>query len=367
MKIRDLDTPSLLIRKDIMEKNIKSMQDYAHRSKVSLRPHSKTHKASQLALLQEEIGAVGITVAKVGEAEVMASAGLKDIFIANEIVGELKLERIKALQKTLNISFGLDSIPQAKMIDRVFEKEKKAQVLIEIEVGENRSGIIEEKSFIELLEYIKSSDSIYLKGIFSHDGHSYGAEDLNELREIHDESQKRTLRFAAIAKNEGFELQTVSIGSTPSLMHDFPIMEGVTEIRPGTYIFMDSSQASGLGHFNNNAATVLATVMSKPTRERVVLDVGAKGLTMQKRNKGITATSGLGKIKGYDGVVISSMYDEHALIYNEDFSKMVHVGDKVEIFPNHICPVVNLYEKLHLVSDQEVLAEVEIDCRGKLK
>lgn len=367
MKIHDLDTPSLLIRQDIMLQNIIRMQEYANGNNVSLRPHTKTHKSSYLALVQADQGAAGITVAKVGEAEVMAKAGLKDIFIANEIVGERKLERIKSLQKSAKISFGLDSIAQAKMIEKVFKEDEKANVLIEIEVGENRSGIIEEDDFIELITYIKSSERILFKGIFSHDGHSYGANNLDELREIHLESQRRTLKFADIARDAGLPPSTVSIGSTPSLINDFPILEGVTEIRPGTYIFMDASQANAVGNLKMNSATVLATVMSKPTKERVVLDVGAKGLTMQKRAKGITATEGLGKLIDFQEVYIDSMYDEHALIYNKEFSSQVQVGDRVRIIPNHICPVVNLYDSLYLVSGEDVVEEIPIDCRGKLK
>jgi len=367
VKIHDLDTPSLLIRQDIMLKNIVGMQKYADVNNVSLRPHTKTHKSSTLALVQADQGASGITVAKVGEAEVMANAGLEDIFIANEIVGEMKLNRIKALQKTAKISFGLDSIAQAKIIEKVFDKDEKARVLIEIEVGENRSGIIEEDDFIELINYIKTSKCIDFKGIFSHDGHSYGADDIHELSEIHLESQRRTLRFADLAREAGLAPETVSIGSTPSLVHNFPILDGVTEIRPGTYIFMDASQANVVGGLQMNAASVLATVMSKPTMERVVLDVGAKGLTMQKRTKGLTATKGMGIILGFEGVEIDSMYDEHALIYDRDFRNQVQVGDRVQIIPNHICPVVNLYDRIYLVSGEDVLQEIAIDCRGRLQ
>lgn len=121
---------------------------------------------SKLALLQEELGAKGITVAKVGEAEVMAANGLRDIFIANEIVGETKLSRVKKLAETIDISFGLDSIAQADMVEKVFEGSKRANVLIEIEVGENRSGVIEEDDYIELLNYLKQCSNINLKEFF---------------------------------------------------------------------------------------------------------------------------------------------------------------------------------------------------------
>lgn len=363
-----LDTPALIIDKDIMISNLKNMQNYASEKNVSLRPHTKTHKMSKIALLQEELGAKGVTVAKVGEAEVMAANGLKDIFIANEIVGEIKLQRIRKLAEIINISFGLDSIVQAEMVEKVFEEsEKKANVLIEIEVGENRSGVIEESDYIDLLNYLKKCKNIYLKGIFSHDGHSYGAENVEACKEIHLEAQKRTLRFAHLANEMGFKLETVSIGSTPSLLHNFPILEGVTEIRPGTYIFMDAAQANAYGSLERNAATVLTTVISKPTPERVITDVGAKGITMQTRNKGFCITKGLGLIKGWSEVNIHAVYDEHAIIYNKDFHDKINVGDKVEIIPNHICPVVNLHETAYIVSNGEVIEEITVDCRGKLK
>lgn len=368
MKYMELDTPALLIDKKIMMDNLKFVQDYANRNKVALRPHTKTHKMSRLAKIQEELGAKGVTVAKVGEAEVMAANGLKDIFIANQIVGEQKLERIKKLAQTIDVSFGLDSVPQAKLIDKAFENaEKPAQVLIEIEVGEERSGVIEEEDFCSLLDYLKQCKNIVLKGIFSHDGNSYGAASLEEGLDIHLVSQRRTLGFAKLANEKGFTLETVSIGSTPSLMHDFPILEGVTEIRPGTYIFMDASQANNYGSLSRNAATVLTTVISRPTPERVITDVGAKGITAQTRSKGLCATKGLGLIKGWPDVEIFDVYDEHAIIYNSEFRDGVKVGDKVEIIPNHICPVVNLHETAYLVEDGEVIEEIPVDCRGKLK
>ena len=368
MNFRELDTPALLIDEGIMLDNLREMQAYADRKGVKLRPHTKTHKMSGLARLQCEMGAGGIAVAKVGEAEVMAAHGLGDIFIANEIVGEEKYRRIQKLAETADISFGLDSIEQAALIEQAFSASSKpAEVLIEIEVGENRSGVIEKADFEDLLNYLRGCRHIHLKGLFSHDGNSYGAETRAEGERIHMAAQRRTLEFADMAKAMGFAIDTVSIGSTPSLLHNFDILPGITEIRPGTYIFMDASQAYNFGDFSHNAATVLATVISRPTPERVILDVGAKGLTMQTRSEGLCATKGVGKIKGWDDVYIDSVFDEHAIIYNKAFRDSLRVGDKVEIFPNHICPVVNLHEDAYIVSGQEVIRRIPVDCRGKLK
>lgn len=368
MNIRELDTPSLIIDREIMMDNIRRMQSYADKYNVHLRPHTKTHKMPALAKLQEDAGANGITVAKVGEAEVMAENGLNDIFIANEIVGEIKLNRIKKLAETIDISFGVDSIEQCEMIEKVFsDSQKQAQVLIEIEVGENRSGVIEESDYIRLVDYIKNCSHVQLKGIFSHDGHTYKAKDLEECRLLYNTAQERTLRFAQLAEEQGVKLETVSIGSTPPLLHDFGVMEGVTELRVGTYILMDVSQGNAIGSYSTCAASVLTTVISKPTNERVITDVGAKGLTMQTRSEGICATTGVGYIKNSDRVYIDQLFDEHAIIYNESFRKKVEIGEKLEIIPNHICPVCNLYENAYLVSEGQVVEEIPILGRGKLQ
>lgn len=368
MHYLEIDTPALLIDQDILNKNILEMQEFANRNRVKLRPHTKTHKMPKLAKLQEAHGAGGITVAKVGEAEVMAEHGLQDIFIANEIVGVQKLTRIMELSKIINISFGIDSLYQINEIESVFkEAERKAQVLIEIEVGENRSGVIEEKDFVRLLDALKKCRHIHLKGIFSHDGHTYKAKSVEQCKDLYLASVERTLHFSKIAAENGFELEVVSIGSTPPFLLGFDIPKGVTEIRPGTYILMDASQSGVIGSFHKAAATVLTTIISKPTDERVITDVGAKGITAQTRTEGLTATTGLGKIKGFEEVYIHGVFDEHAIIYNKDFSNKVHIGDKIQIIPNHICPVSNLYEKAYLMNDGKVVEIVNIEGRGKLQ
>lgn len=367
MKFKELDTPALLIDREILKKNLAWMQSYADRHQVNLRPHTKTHKMPYIARLQLEQGACGIAVAKVGEAEVMVQNGLTDIFIANEIVGRQKLERIRALQKTAVISFGVDCPTQVEAAEAVFAEDgSTANVLVEIEVGENRSGIIEEADFIDLLDSIRECPHVYFQGLFSHDGNSYEAKDLEELHQIARTAQERTLHFAEIAREYGMACETVSYGATPTLMNNVDILEGISEIRPGTYALMDASQGNAVGTLEYCAATVLATVMSRPTAERVILDVGAKGLTMQERTVGICATPGKGTIMDYPGTYIDSVFDEHAIIYNKLFRFEVGIGDKVRIIPVHICPVCNLYESAWLISGDDVLEEIPVLARGKL-
>lgn len=370
MKYTQLETPALIVDHAKMIENLKRMQAYADSHNVKLRPHAKTHKTPALALLQQQMGCSGITVAKVGEAEVMAAAGLKDIFIANEIVGASKYKRIQKLAETIEISFGLDSVEQAALIEESFkDAEKPAQCLVEIEVGENRSGMVEEGEFQNLLTYLKENcPHIHLKGVFSHDGSSYSEPTIEEALRKSVIAQERTLLFANMAKAAGFDISVVSIGSTPSMANGSDILEGITEVRPGTYIFMDASQYNATGRTWNFAATVLATVISKPTEERVILDVGAKGLTMQKRSEGICAVEGAGMLPDYPGTYIDKMYDEHAIIYNKAFHDAVKVGDVVRILPVHICPVVNLYDKMYLIDEYGHVGRIlDIACRGKLQ
>ena len=368
MHYTEIDTPALVIDRSVLENNIKDVQHIADNNNVELRPHTKTHKMSRLARMQTEGGAAGITVAKVGEAEVMAKNGLDDIFIANQIVGGTKLRRIRKLAETIDISFGIDALQHVDEIESVFEgSDKKAQVLVEIEVGENRSGVIEEDDFKTLLEAMKNSDNVEFKGVFSHDGHTYKAADTSELKRLYEESTNRTVHFGRLAGESGMTAETISIGSTPPVMMGFEIPQGVTEIRPGTYILMDAGQSGVIGTFDRVAGTVLTTIISQPAASRVITDVGAKGITKETRDNGITATTGLGLIKGYDGVFIDSVFDEHAIIYDADFSRQVEIGDKVRIIPNHICPVSNLHEKAYIVDNEAVVEEVEIDCRAKLK
>lgn len=368
MTIWELETPSLLIDQDILMSNLKNMQSYADRKHVALRPHTKTHKMPYVARLQMDMGAIGIAVAKVGEAEVMAQHGLDNIMIANEIVGEKKLARIAMLSKTCRIQYGVDSVYQILEAERVFSTfSTTANVVVEIEVGENRSGIMEDHDFMEILKAVQSSPHVAYKGVFGHDGNSYRAKDISECQKISMEAQRKLLHFAFLAEEAGLESEIVSYGSTPSVLCDCDILDGITDLRIGTYALMDASQAHAIGNFESCAAAVLATVISKPTSERVILDVGAKGLTMQERQVGICTSEGKGRILEDTDVRIASVFDEHAIINNPAFREKVELGEKVRIIPAHICPVVNLYDTVYFYSGETVIKEVPVLGRGKMQ
>lgn len=362
-----IDTPSLLIDLDILTYNITWMQEKANSYNVALRPHIKTHKMSKLAEMQIKAGANGITVAKVGEAEVMAQNGQKDILIANEVVGIEKINRIRKLSNNTTISVGVDNIIQVDQLEKAFaEVNNSISVRIEIEVGGNRSGVITEPQAVELAEYIQNQPNVTLEGIFCHEGHTYKASTLKECGRLALESQHRMLSYAKAIRNAGIDISIVSIGATPSMLAS-DILPGITEIRPGTYALMDAAQGHVADDFKRCAATVLTTVMSKPTEERIVLDAGAKALTAQTRTGGICHTPGYGLIKGDNGNRLHSVYDEHGIILDRELHDALSIGDKIEIIPNHICPCVNLYDTAYLVNHGKLLEEIKIECRGKTR
>lgn len=369
MHYTELDTPALLIDEARLRKNLADMQAYADAHQVKLRPHTKTHKMPAIAKMQMEAGACGIAVAKTGEAEEMARAGLRDILIANEIVGPKKWERIARLVKDgCEISFGVDAPCQVTEAEAVFKKAGvTVSVQVEIEVGEERSGIIEDKDFIALLQTIRACPHIHFKGLFSHDGNTYRAKDLAECKALARYAQERTVHFADLARKEGMPCEAVSYGATPTFMNHIDILPGITELRPGTYALMDAAQSHAIHDLSRCAATVLATVISKPTPTRTILDVGAKGLTKETRTAGICSTKGVGTLYDFPDVHIDSLFDEHAIILNREFHDQVEIGDKVRIIPVHICPVCNLYDEAALLEGDEVKAILPVSCRGKIQ
>jgi D-serine deaminase-like pyridoxal phosphate-dependent protein len=360
-----IDTPALLIDNDRLQQNIRFMQEKANKYGVSLRPHIKTHKMPRIAQMQLKAGAAGITTAKIGEAEVMAAHGIDDIFIANQIAGEIKYKRLRELNKRIKVSIGIDSVDNLIEIQKCFRDETKPlDVLVEIEVGENRSGVVLEDDLKRIVSQIMSTPQVRLKGVFSHEGHCYGAKDSEECKKFLLESQERVLGFVDLLSSMGTKAEVVSIGSTPSMMVG-EIVPGITEIRPGTYVLMDMYQSNAIKTTERCAATVLGTVTSTPTDERFITDTGAKALTLQTQVGGMCATQGFGYIKGSNNKFVSLAYDEHGIFYDRELRGMLKVGDKIEIIPNHICPVSNLYDKAYLVSDGKVLEEMEVSCRGK--
>lgn len=365
--LETIDTPALLIDRDRLERNLAWMQEKADRFGVKLRPHTKTHRCPALARKQEELGAKGITVAKLGEAEVMAREGLTDIFIANEIVGPIKLRRLRALAETgIRLAVGADNSVHVDILSQAFRDScVRLDVLVDVDTGDPRTGVTPGDGVLDLARRIARAPGLRFRGIYTHDGQSYDAADSRSVLEIFKESQTQMLRMADRIRGDGIDVEDISVGSTPSLMIA-DILPGITEIRPGTYVFLDADQAQALGTYEHCAQSVLATVISRPTASRVVLDAGTKALTYYVQTEGITRAPGHGRIKAHPQLFLDRLSDEHGSFEIPEGTGMDYrIGDRIEIIPNHACPTTNLYDVMYLVSGSRVVDEWPVLCRGK--
>jgi D-serine deaminase-like pyridoxal phosphate-dependent protein len=359
-----IDTPALLIDLDIVDRNLERMQQRADKFGVALRPHIKTHKIPELALLQMRLGASGITAAKVSEAEVMAAAGIKNIFVANQIVTKEKLNRLAVLSKEVNLSTGLDSIAAAHKLSDVFAASGlSVEYLIEINSGLNRCGVLPGKEAVELFQTIETLPALRFKGIFTHAGQVYGADSLSEVKEVSRHESSIMAETAQAFAEVGTPAAIVSVGSTPT-MKVWQGHEAVNEIRPGNYIFHDVIQVSlGAATLKECALSILATVISRPTRERAVIDGGSKALSSDRGAHGKEMASGFGLVLGKKATLVR-LSEEHGVM-NLDPDEGLDIGDRVRIIPNHACAVMNLFDRAYGLRDGKVVEEFKIAARGK--
>lgn len=363
----ELDTPVAIVDLDIMEKNIYDMAGFAKSIGVQLRPHIKTHKVPEITALQLEAGASGITCAKLGEAEVMLDTiATDDIFIANQIVGEYKIQRLFKLLGSIlvnRLSVAIDSVEVAQPIsDMAIQKRTKIPVLIKIDVGLKRTGVSYGEPAVDLAQKLGKMNGLELIGIYTHEGHVYGAKNPEQLKEISLESGRMMVETADMLRKSGFNIQIVSVGATPSAKITCTI-PGITEIRPGTYVFNDYYQIRlGVAKEEDCAFTVLATVISTPEKGRAVIDAGTKSITSEK-----CADFGVyGLIKNMPHVRLVRAYEEHGVLEVDTSKGSLKVGDKLEIIPNHVCPVVNLYDELIGIRNDIVETTWKVSARGKL-
>jgi D-serine deaminase-like pyridoxal phosphate-dependent protein len=363
-ELPQIDTPALLIDLDIVDRNLERMQQRADKFGVALRPHIKTHKIPELALLQMRLGASGITAAKVSEAEVMAAAGIKNIFVANQIVTKEKLTRLAALSKEKSISIGLDSVAAAHKLSDVFAASGLSiEYLIEINSGLNRCGVLPGKEAVELFQTVHPLPALRFKGIFTHAGQVYGADSLSEVKEISRHESTIMADTAQAFAEIGTSAAIVSVGSTPT-MKVWQGHEAVNEIRPGNYIFYDAIQVSlGAATLEECALSIVATVISRPEKERAVLDGGSKAFGLDKGAHGKEKVTGFGMVLGKNAV-LARLSEEHGIM-TLDPKVDLDIGDKVRIIPNHACAVVNLFDRAYGLRDDKVVREFKIAARGK--
>ena len=360
-----VDTPALLIDLDIVRRNLEQMQKKADKFGVALRPHIKTHKIPELAQLQMSLGAMGITVAKVSEAEVMAEAGIKDIFIANQVVSEKKLNRLVALKKKVDLSVGLDSGLAAEKLSAIFAASGMTmEYLIEVNSGLNRCGVLPGRDAVELYQAIAALPCLRFKGIFTHAGQVYGAASLDEVMEISRQESKIMVETARALEQAGTSAEIISVGSTPT-MKVWEGHQGVNEIRPGNYIFHDAIQISlGVATLEECALSIVATVISRPARQRAVIDGGSKAFSSDRGAHGREMASGFGIVLGKKAT-LARLSEEHGIM-SLDPDEDLEIGDRVRVIPNHACATVNLFDRAYGIRGGMLAEEFNIAARGKV-
>jgi D-serine deaminase-like pyridoxal phosphate-dependent protein len=361
----ELDTPALVVHEEILQRNLKGMAEYAREKGIAMRPHFKTHKTAEVATMQQELGAIGITCAKIGEVEALVEAGVTaDFFIANEVIGPLKTERLVDLLDKVNVRVAVDSVAGAQGLNDAMAKAGKTlDVIIEINTGQDRAGVLPDEA-LPLAEKIRETmPNLRVIGLMTHEGHAGKTMSPQELTDTATDAGNKMVNTAEQLREHGFDITTVSVGSTPAAFETTQI-EGVTEMRPGTYVFQDNTifRFGTIGP-DDCALRILATVTSRPAPDRAVLDSGSKVLTVEPSQW----REGYGYIVEYPDAQIVSLSEEHAVVKLPESAQGMQVGDKVEVIPNHVCPTVNLTDELFVVRDGEVAESWPVIARGRVR
>lgn len=354
-----LDTPCLVIDLDRVETNIRRLQADLDAAGVALRPHFKTHKLVPIARLQLEAGAAGITAGTLGEAEVLADAGVDDVFVAYPIwaVGP-KAARVRSLHDRVRIAVGIDSAEGARALAAaVHGTARPLDVLVELDAGIRRTGVDGPDEAVRVASAARAA-GLRVRGVFTHGGHSYAGPDAAAAAA--DDEVRVLTEAAAALDGAGIEVETLSAGSTPT--RTAAARPGVTEIRAGTYVLNDHQQVVlGSAADADVAAHVASTVVSRPTPDRAVLDAGAKSLTKDRAEY----LAGFGHAAAYPDAVLDRVFDYHGRMVAADGSPLPALGEVVMVEPNHVCPVVDLFDEAVIARDGRIVDRWRIDGRGR--
>jgi D-serine deaminase-like pyridoxal phosphate-dependent protein len=362
--ISDLDTPALLIDLDRLQNNLRRVADYCSQHNLRLRPHTKTHKNPAIGRMQLDLGAAGLTVAKTTEAEVMLASGTPDLLIAYPILGSAKLERLIEVAKKTQLTVALDSAEAARGLSQAAQRAGLSiGVLAEADVGMRRCGLDPGPALVALAREIDGLPGLRLEGVQFYPGHFWvnapnGPELLQKLRadvkQIRDDFQKA-----------GLPLRIVSGGSSPTLFCSHTI-EGVNEIRPGTYVFNDRMQvAAGVCTWDDCAVSIMTTVVSTPRPESAIVDGGSKTFTSDALPGPDEGT--YGRVMEAPEARFPKMNEEHGYLDLAGSSRQLKIGDRVRIIPNHVCVAVNMHETVYGVRGEMVEEVWKVEGRGKLQ
>lgn len=356
-----VDTPVLAVDLDIMQRNIADMAQTARRSGVALRPHVKTHKSPEIAHLQIAAGATGVTAAKLGEAEVMVAGGITDVLIAYPLVGDLKLLRLEKLAAQAQVTVSLDSLEVAQGISRVGQRlGKRMPVYLEVDTGLKRVGVAPGAQAVELAQAVARLPGVEVVGVMTHGGHVGAAQSPEELEQLSRAEAELLVTTARAIDKAGVPIRVVSPGSTLAARFEADT-PGVTEIRPGTYVFNDSNTVDRwVAQPADCAAFVITTVVSRPAPDRAVIDAGSKTLSADAR---VGGRAGYGIVLARSGIEVVRLSEEHSVLSVADGVDLA-IGDQLLVVPNHVCPAVNLSDVLVTVRAGQVVGQIPVLARG---
>ncbi len=357
-----IPTPAIRINLETVRNNILRAADYTKSHSLQLRPHTKTHKSLLMAQLQIESGASGLTVAKVGEAEVMAAVH-DNFLIAYPAVDPHRCQHIANLAKANTIQVAVDSVVAVESLARAVQSNQcSLKLLVDIDVGHHRTGAQSAQQALQLAQTIDQTQGIELEGLFFFPGHLSippGEQD-QPLQKIADYIEE----ILSLWDRNGFAANTISGGSTPTLYQSH-LIPSLTEIRPGTYIYNDRNTfLKGWCEIADCAAHILCTVISNAVPEKVVIDAGSKTLTSDGCND--PTLGGYGYVCEYPDAKIVRLSEEHGEVDISECDAAPKIGERIHVIPNHICPCVNLQNTVYLQHEDGTLEEIPVDSRGML-
>ena len=370
MNISEIPTPAVLVDVTKLKRNLETMQAAVTANGKRLRPHAKTHKSPEIARMQIAQGAVGICCAKLGEAEVFAENGITDIRLPYPL-NPVNADRVFALADRIALSFIVDDVEVARAWSNLAKARGRGlDVLIKVDTGLHRCGIDPHAAdAATIVARIASLPRLRFHGLLSHAGHGYGATSDADAAAIAAE-EARILRDLAAAA--AVPCEEISVGATPTARHSVR-ESGVTELRPGNYAYFDRTQV-GLcaAAWDDCALTVLARIVSRPARDRVILDSGSKTLTNDGA-RGFSPAPGYGVVlrdlesaEPEASLLIERLSEEHANVRATNGSSELPTGTLVRIIPNHSCVVSNLVDYVWLVDGMNVVSQVPVAARGRI-
>jgi D-serine deaminase-like pyridoxal phosphate-dependent protein len=374
VRLSDLPTPQVLVDSARVRANLDRAQTLADSAGARLRPHAKTHKSPVIAKWQIERGAVGVCCAKLGEAEVFVDAGIADIRLPYP-VNPANASRVLALLDRATISIIVDHRDVARgWSDAMQRAGRTLDVLIKVDVGFHRCGIDPSGDALGFVQAIAAMKGLRLRGLLSHAGHGYHAASDEELAAIAAAERDILVELQTAAAQAGIALEELSVGATPTLRFSAK-QTGLTELRPGNYVYFDRTQvALGAASLDDCALTVLATVVSKPAADRIILDSGSKTLTNDLA-RGVSKAPGYGAVLADTGgsprredesLTIERLSEEHATVRVTGGTRL-EPGDRVRIVPNHSCVVSNLVDAIRLVDGDDVIETIAVAARGRIQ